>query len=116
MSLNLKYFAPNEVVGLDTTLCQMLDSARDRAGIPFIITSGLRTPAQNAMLPNAVQDSAHLTGNAVDLFCVNSSNRYLMVLSLLMARFNRIGIYEKHVHCDNSPTLPPEVLWYIPSA
>lgn len=109
----LKYFAPNEVKGLDPTLCQMLDDARGRAGVSFIITSGLRSATGNALLPNAVQDSAHLTGNAVDLYCSDSLERFLMIKSLLAVGFNRLGVYARHLHVDNSPTLPPNVFWYI---
>jgi peptidase M15-like protein len=107
------YFNADEVKGLDPELCAMLDIARARAGVPFIITDGLRTVAQNAALKEAVQDSAHLTGNAVDLACSDSATRYLIMKGLFLAGFNRIGVYSEHIHCDNSPTLPPNVFWYI---
>jgi zinc D-Ala-D-Ala carboxypeptidase len=109
----LRWFKPTEVLGLDPELCEMLDIARGLAGVPFIITSGLRTEEQNASLPEAVSDSAHLTGNAVDLACTDSSTRYVMIKALLAAGFTRIGVYEKHCHCDNSPMLPPNVIWDV---
>lgn len=105
------YFRDAEIKGLDPGLCLMLDRARGAAGIPFIITSGLRTPDQNASLPEAVQDSAHLTGNAVDLACQASDNRFLMIRALILTGFHRIGIYQNHIHADNSPSLPPDVIW-----
>jgi uncharacterized protein YcbK (DUF882 family) len=108
-----QYFTDEEVQGLNDFLCQMLSIARGKAGVPFIITSGLRTEAQNAGLPEAVHDSAHLTGNAVDLACADSETRYAMLKGLLQAGFNRIGIYASHLHADNSPTLPPNVVWYV---
>lgn len=107
-----KYFKPEEVVGLDIELCAMLDRARGLAGIPFEITCGLRTQEQNDALPESVKDSAHLTGHAVDLACADSSTRYNMLRGLILAGFNRIGVYSAHLHADNDATLPPNVCWY----
>src|SRR4029077_4543403 len=69
------HFTDSELKGLDPALCQMLDDARSLSGVPFTITCGLRTPEQNAALPESVSDSAHLTGHAVDLACADSSTR-----------------------------------------
>ena len=110
---NSTYFTDEEVQGLDKELCAMLDRARGFANVPFVITCGLRTPEQNAGLPEAVQDSAHLTGNAVDLACADSQTRFAMLKGLLGAGFNRIGIYKLHCHADDSPTLPPNVIWFV---
>jgi len=106
------FFTDEEVQGLDKELCAMLDMARGQAGVPFVITCGLRTPEQNAALPEAVQDSAHLTGNAVDLACGDSATRFAMIRGLLLAGFTRIGVYSAHIHADNSVTLPQNVCWY----
>lgn len=108
----LTYFSDDEVKGLDLELCAMLDRARGLAGKPFIITCGLRTQAENDALPESVKDSAHLTGNAVDLACNDSQLRYAMIRGLILAGFNRIGIYSAHIHADNSPTLPANVCWF----
>lgn len=116
------YFSAAEVEGLDPELCAMLDMACATAGhiygshVPFIITSGRRTPEENAKLPNAVQDSEHLTGNGVDLACDESDKRFAMIHGLIDAGINRIGIYAKHIHAGNSKTLPQNVCWYIESA
>jgi len=112
MGQQLTYFTDDEVIGLDQELCAMLDRARGLAQVPFKITSGFRTPDKNDELPNSVKDSAHLTGNAVDLACSDSVERYAMVTALLQSGFNRIGIYGLHVHADNSKTLPQGVIWW----
>jgi zinc D-Ala-D-Ala carboxypeptidase len=108
-----KYFQPSEVVGLDQGLCVLLDQARGLAGVPFVITSGLRTEAQNEALTEAVKDSAHLTGNAVDLACSDDPSRFAMLKALLQVGFIRIGIYAAHIHVDNSTALPANVCWYV---
>lgn len=107
-----KYFSPEEIKGLDGELCAMLDRARGLAGIPFRITSGYRTYDKNTGLPEAVQDSSHLTGNAVDLACSDSLTRFRMLKALFDVGFVRIGVYGNHIHCDNSIKLPQRVLWY----
>lgn len=108
-----KHFTENEVKGLDVGLVGLLDQARDRAGVPFIITCGLRTPSQNNLLAESVKDSAHLTGNAVDLACADSQTRFLMIKALLDVGFTRIGVYSAHLHADNSRDLPQNVFWYV---
>lgn len=110
---NYKHFSDEEVSGLDKELVAMLDMAREKAGVPFKITSGLRTPDHNADLVSSVKDSSHLTGHAVDLLCEDSPTRFSMLAGLLEAGFNRIGIYENHLHCDNDQTKPPKVCWYV---
>lgn len=110
---NYTYFSDDEVKGLDLELCAMLDRARGLSGCPYIITRGFSTPEENAALPESVKDSAHLTGHGVDLACNDSSVRYSMLRGLILAGFNRIGIYSAHIHADNSPTLPQGVCWYV---
>lgn len=109
---NFKYFSPKEIEGLQGNLPAMLDMARGIAGVPFIITSGLRTQEQNDALPEAVRDSSHLMGYAVDLACSDSETRFAILKGLFAAGFTRIGIYKDgHIHADISPTLPPKVVW-----
>lgn len=108
-----QYFTDDEVKGLDDAFCQKLSIARGKAGVPFIITCGLRTQEQNDALSESVKDSAHLTGHAVDLACSDSQTRYAIISSLLAAGLNRLGIYSAHIHVDDDPTKPPNVIWYV---
>lgn len=120
---NYKYFSDEELKGLDKELCAMLDLARDRAGVPFIITSGLRTPEQNSNLNGAVSDSAHLSGLAVDLALSGSDHILNRILyGLFQAGFDRIGLYfsvegkslvPHHLHCDIDKTKPTQVTWSL---
>lgn len=108
-----QFFSDDELKGLDDGLCQMLSIARGKANVPFIITCGLRTPAQNAALAESVSDSAHLTGHAVDLACSDDPTRFAMLSGLLSAGFTRIGVYSAHLHADNDATKSPNVIWYV---
>jgi len=95
-----KYFKESEVVGLKTKLVEMLDKAREIAGIPFVINSGYRTLAHNAEV-GGTEDSSHTKGLAVDLRARNSTEHFLITKGLILAGFNRISKkYPMHIHCD----------------
>lgn len=101
-----KHFSAKEVAGLDPTLVKLLDWARDRAGVPFILTSGKREPGIG------VENSAHEDGLAVDIRARDSRTRYKILQALLWVGFHRIGIYDRHIHADIDPDKPPEVVWF----
>ena len=123
-----KYFNPVEdpkIVGIQDHTMLMLDSARDISGVPYIITCGLRTADHNAELKGAVCDSAHLTGEALDLVCEDDHTLFKMLEGLIGGGFTRIGIYVKpdpnnlikltpvHLHVDCDTKKPPEVTWIL---
>jgi zinc D-Ala-D-Ala carboxypeptidase len=105
-----KFFTDDEIKGLDPEFVALLDWARGRAKIPFVITRGAVTPEQNKK-DGGVENSAHLRGLAVDLHLEDGAHRFKMVQALVIAGFKRIGVYDKHVHVDADPTLPQEVMW-----
>jgi len=89
----------------------MLDDARDLAGIAFIVNSGFRTPEHNASIPGASSNSSHLVGCAADIAVRNSSQRFIIVASLIAVGFTRIGIGETFIHVDNDQVKTPAVAW-----
>ncbi|MES2382890.1 MAG: D-Ala-D-Ala carboxypeptidase family metallohydrolase [Bacteroidota bacterium] len=93
------YFKEEEVAGLNPVLVRMLNRARTFAGIPFIVTSGLRTPEKNAEV-GGKEDSAHLTGLACDIQCTNNEERANIMKGAIFAGFKRIGIGKGHIHLD----------------
>lgn len=110
-----KYFKSSESTGgghtvaeLKVALVNLLDKARGIAGIPFVITSGFRTVAENNAV-GGVPNSAHLTGEASDIACSDSVSRLTMIKALLSVGFNRIEICPAHIHVDISTTLPQNV-------
>ena len=107
-----KYFSEAEVAKykLVPELWELLDKAREIAGVPFVITSGRRTDSNNEDVGGA-EKSAHLTGEGCDLSVKNSTTRFKIVNALLKTGFNRIGIYDTHIHCDISKTNPQNVMW-----
>lgn len=86
---------------------EMLDFAREEAGIPFKITSGFRTQAYNKDLQKrgyqASPNSSHLKGCAADIACGNSEKRSIIVRALVNVGFTRLGISKTFIHVDSDP-------------
>ena len=98
------------IADLKPELLDMLDKARELAGIPFVITSGLRTPAYNKSIGGA-SNSAHLRGYAVDIRVRNSQERAIILDACKKVGFNRIGVGKTFLHVDCDPSLTPDVVW-----
>lgn len=113
-----KYFSEKEfeAVGcslrdMHPELLRMLDRARREAGVPFVITSALRT-VQNELSQGRSGNSAHTRGRAVDVSCDGSYTRYRIVTGALKAGFKRIGVHEYFIHLDNDDqVLPSPRMW-----
>lgn len=98
-------FKPNEFEKpekMDFLFLLKLDAARKIAKIPFVISSSYRQGDPNS----------HGRGLAVDIKCSDSPSRFKIVSSLLSVGFNRVGIYDKHIHVDSDTTLPQNVMWW----
>lgn len=111
------YFKQEEVEGLNEDFVTQLDMLRAKVGFPIVITSGFRTPEKNKSLPNAVSDSAHLKGVAVDVRSLNSHEVWLIVYAAKTVGINRVGIYVDkdfnpvHIHMDVDPEKVQEVIF-----
>jgi len=113
------YFTESETKNLDTELVAMLDMARHKAGIPFIISSGFRTVEHNYAVGGA-DGSSHIKGLAVDLLCRTSNQLFHILDGLCSVGFKRIGVYfitkdgvpyPSHVHVDVDDTKPQGVVF-----
>ena len=97
----------------DPKLVNNLEELRRRLGRPVVILSGLRCQFQNQRV-GGEQQSAHLTGHAVDLLAGNSGDRDMILDTLYSVKprlFRRIGIGKTFIHVDTSPSLPQDVAW-----
>jgi len=104
----IRHFRPSEFAGeMDRALIEQLDVAREYAGVPFTLTSTRR---------DGDGSSAHDTGHAVDIRCHDSRLRFRILYGLVMAGFDRIGIYDRHIHADSSVDHDAEVVWLGESA
>ena len=93
----------------------MLDEAREKANIPFNITSGYRTPEYNQALREegytASKNSSHMKGIAADISASNPTARFKIIQALLKVGFNRIGIGENFIHCDTDTEKQQNLIW-----
>lgn len=95
---------------MDQEFLDMLDEARSRAGIPFVITSGYRTESHSyAVGSNA--SSSHCKGCAADIAAGTSRDRFLIVTALLEVGIDRLGIGEDFIHCDIDWEKSANVIW-----
>lgn len=115
---DIKYFSPREFKcngvccwdNMSVDLLAKLDAAREIAGIQFFITSSWRDEETNIMVGGS-PNSAHLRGNAVDIGCQSSADRFLIIDSLITAGFTRIGVASTFIHADVDEDLPSPVIW-----
>tara|TARA_R100000005_G_C4967455_1_gene181707 strand:+ start:94 stop:447 length:354 start_codon:yes stop_codon:yes gene_type:complete len=88
----------------------LLEKARERAAVPFRITSGYRSEKHNKDV-GGVPNSSHRYGLAADISCANSTRRFLIIEALLHVGFTRIGIADTFIHVDLSMDKPQNLIW-----
>jgi uncharacterized protein YcbK (DUF882 family) len=111
-------FACKDQCGLDKIdpdLVDELQRSRDKAGIPYEVSSGCRCAGRNKQEGGA-DDSAHtLRPNgfcgAADIECLDMLSRK-KILADVTNRFRHIGIHKLFIHVDNDPTKPEGVYLY----
>lgn len=92
---------------MDVAFISQLELARAAAGVPFEITSAWRSKEDS---------KSHWLGKAVDIRAKTSAHRMAIVRGLILAGFNRVGVYYKtgHVHADSNTLedgFPQNVFW-----
>lgn len=98
---------------MEIAAVEMLDMARELAGIPFRITSGYRTKAYHASLKKrgyeTARNSPHLVGKAADIAYNNENSLSKIVSACVAAGFTSIGIGNGFVHVD---TRKRKAVWF----
>lgn len=121
--MKLKYFKPHEFAckcgkcgkgfeQMDENLLRMLDDLREKAGIPLVLSSAYRCPEHNGSLKEAVPNSSHTKGMAVDIRCTDSSSRFKILKAAFEVGFRRIEPRSVWVHLDVDPDKPQDVVFY----
>jgi uncharacterized protein YcbK (DUF882 family) len=113
----MKYFKPEEFLcrcgcgdmKMDQSFVEMLDAAREKAGIPFVISSGKRCPKHNKEVNST--STNHTLGVASDIRCIDGPSRFKIIKALIEVGFSRIGVAKTFIHCDTN-TLPSSIWFY----
>lgn len=95
---------------VDSHLVKLLDTAREIAGIPFVINSGYRCLKHNREV-GGIEHSSHLRGLAADIKAKTLRHRYLIIDALLKAGFSRIGVATDYIHADIDETKDDNIIW-----
>lgn len=80
-------------------LIEALETLRDMAGCPLVITSGYRCPAHNCAVGGA-KDSQHVKGTAADVKSTGKTPLELFALAAQIPAIKGLGLYASWVHID----------------
>ena len=95
---------------MDKQFLEMIDNARNEAGVPFSISSGFRCVEHNKAV-GGKNHSSHLKGMAADIVCINSRYRMRIIRACIKVGFRRIGIAKTFIHIDNDTSKGSRVMW-----
>lgn len=85
---------------MDSAFMKRLNRARRNAGLPFVLNSAYRSVEWDKS-KGRTGNSYHTKGRAVDIKCLDSSSRAVIVKALIDAGFNGIGIANTFIHVDD---------------
>ena len=109
MKTEREYFTREEFACPCCGACEMeegfvhqLNVAREFAGVPFKINSGYRCERHNRKV-GGVSRSRHLKGQAVDIHCTSSRDRFVILQALLVAGLVSFAIAKTYIHVDSNP-------------
>ena len=114
-----KYFSESEFLkcapscsmqDMQQATMSKFDTAREIAGIPFVVNSAYRSPEWDKEKGRS-GTGAHTLGRAMDIRCSSNQNRFKIIDALLKAGFTRIGIAKTYIHADDSPEHSTQVVW-----
>ena len=117
--ITAKYFSEEEfkscspscsLQDMKQTTMSKLDTAREIAGIPFVLNSAFRSSAHDRSRGRS-GTGAHTLGRAVDIRCNTDRNRFLILEALLKAGFHRIGVSKTFIHADDSQGHSQDIVW-----
>jgi hypothetical protein len=77
---------------------EMIEEAREIAGVPFVINSGYRCPEHNKAVGST--STNHTSGKAADIQATDGPTRGKILKGLYSAGFKRIGIAKDFIHAD----------------
>lgn len=120
MKIKAKYFSEQEfkkcspacsLQDMQQAFINLLDLAREVAGIPFVLNSAYRSSAYDKSKGRS-GTGAHTKGCAVDIRCNSDKNRFAIIDALRAVGITRIGIGKTYIHADADETKSQNVIWH----
>jgi hypothetical protein len=90
-------------------MIELLQEVRDELNEAMNINSGTRCVKHNKD-EKGKEDSEHLMGLGVDIECLTSRYRFL-ILPVIFKRFCRVGIGKDFIHLGVDKFKPQNVIW-----
>lgn len=104
--MNYRYFKLSEFACKETgenhiepQFVAVLDEARHRAGFPFHVNSGYRSP-NHSKERDKEKAGMHTTGKAADIAVADGVQKYKIVQIFIVLGFTGIGVGKDFVHGD----------------
>ena len=82
-------------------VCEVLDTVREKLGMPIVVNSGYRCEKHNKDV-GGVRNSQHLRGEAADIHC--SDNERLKQLIIENGKFDQLITYPSFLHVSYKRT------------
>lgn len=95
---------------MDSTLLHKLALLNIYIDEELTVNSAYRTAARNTRA-GGVHNSAHKTGDAVDIRVLGTEARYKVIKKAIELGIPRIGIHERFIHLDVDTTKAHPVIW-----
>ena len=93
---------------IDEDFVRKLDELREACGVPFVITSGYRSPKHSIEAKKA-KPGTHAQGIAADIKTASGQQRHKIIKAAMIIGFNGIGVAKSFVHVDTRKSSP--VVW-----
>lgn len=104
----MKWFAPSEfgrctpaceISQMDVHFLELLDAARDFAGVPFHLLSCYRSPEYDRKKGRSGK-GYHTLGRAADIKCTDGVTRRKIIRACMDCGLT-VGVYQSFLHLDN---------------
>lgn len=101
---------PCSLQDMNQEFMNLLDTLRDKVGIPLVLTSAYRSVSYEKLMGRS-GNSAHTRGRAVDIRCESGQTKQKLMDAARQLGITRFGVGKSFLHIDNDKTLPQNTTW-----
>lgn len=97
------------IIQMNQDFLAVMDDLRERCGFPLVVSCAYRSPEWDVSRGRS-GNSYHTKGLAMDILCIDSSGRAVIVRNALELGLS-VGVYSSFLHIDGRPK-EIQVLFY----